>query len=610
MALNIREFDRYLQGDSLSGYEIFGAHLCREYDQDGVRFTVYAPGAAKVEIIGSFNQWVTWPMQREESGIWSVFIGGAKEGDMYKYHITTAQGEVHDRMDPFAFYSEVRPATASIVYQVEGYPWGDQEWMNSRSKNYNSPMSIYEMHPGSWKTKDAQEDRRFYHYDELAEELIPYVKEMGYTHIELMPLTEHPFDGSWGYQVAGYFSPTSRYGEPRQLMKLVDACHQAGIGVILDFVPLHFVRDFYALHMYDGGYLYESEYEEKRYSPWGTALFDFTKPHVLSFLKSAIDFWLSRYHFDGIRYDAVSNLIYHDGDPGKGINEPGVWFLKNCNYAIGQRHPNVMLIAEDSSQCLKVTAPVAYGGMGFDYKWSLGWMHDTLDFFALPPEVRAANKKKFTHSLHYFYQDIFILPFSHDEVVHGKKTIIDKLYGDYGQKFDQLRCLYLYMYTHPGKKLNFMGNELAEFKEWDEAKQLGWNLLTYPAHEAFWRYYRKLLHVYKEQPALYGEDYNMLGFRWIDKGERYPALFAYERSAMEEKIFVVLNLSDRPAHNYMLDVGRPGEYEVLLDTALPEYGGSISLKSVLKAKSRGPIHWGVDLMMQPLSGCIIKRKEK
>lgn len=598
----------YLQGASLRAYETFGAHPCREYDQDGVRFTVYAPAAARVQIIGTFSAWKAWGMQREESGVWSVFVGGAKEGDMYKFRITTSDGGVYDRADPFAFYCERRPDTASIVCRTEGYGWGDGEWMEKRGKNYNAPMNIYEIHAGSWKVKDAPEDERFYTYEELADELIPYVLDMGYTHIELMPLTEYPFDGSWGYQVTGYFAPTSRYGTPEQLMKLIDRCHQADIGVILDFVPLHFVRDFYALHLYDGGCLYESEFEDKRYSQWGTALFDFTKPHVLSFLKSAIDFWLTRYHFDGVRYDAVSNLIYHDGDPGRGVNEAGVWFLKNCNFALSQRHPDVMLIAEDSSDCLKVTAPVVYGGMGFDYKWCLGWMHDTLDYLALPPADRARERGKFLHSLHYFYQDIFILPFSHDEVVHGKKTIIDKLYGGYEEKFDQLRCLYLYMYSHPGKKLNFMGNELAEFKEWDENKELGWNLRTYPAHDAFWHYFRELQHLYREEAALSQEDYNMMGFRWVDQGERYPALFAYERSTLDEKILVVLNFSDSPAHSYLLDVGRPGDYEVLFDTARPEYGGKGALEPVLAAKSRGPIQWGVDLMMQPFSGCMIKAK--
>ncbi|MBC8570870.1 1,4-alpha-glucan branching protein GlgB [Zongyangia hominis] len=608
MALDSFALSTYLHGASQTGYEIFGAHLCREDGQEGARFTVYAPNAARVELIGAFNDWNGWGMKREGSGVWSAFVGGAKAGDLYKYRITTADGEVYDRADPFAFSCERRPNTASIVCGMEGFSWGDGAWMEKREKNYNAPLNIYEVHAGSWKQKNALEDGRFLNYEELAAELIPYVREMGYTHIELMPLTEYPFDGSWGYQVTGYFAPTSRYGTPEQLMRLIDACHQAGIGVILDFVPLHFVRDFFALHLFDGGFLYESDFEDRRYSQWGTALFDFTKPHVLSFLMSSIDFWLSRYHFDGVRYDAVSNLLYHDGDPGRGVNEAGVWFLRSCNFAISQRHPTAMLIAEDSSECLKVTAPVVYGGMGFDYKWSLGWMHDTLDYFALPPLDRERHRGKFVHSMSYFYQDIFILPFSHDEVVHGKRTIIDKLYGDYGQKFDQLRCLYLYMMTHPGKKLNFMGNELAEFKEWDEDQELGWNLLTYPAHDAFWRYFRRLQHLYREEKTLFQEDYNAMGFRWVDQGERYPALFAYERSTLDEKIYVVLNLSDRPAHNYMLGVGRPGEYEVLLDTAEPQYGGKGSMEKVLRTKERGPIQCGVDLMMQPFSGCMIKAK--
>ncbi|HCC01608.1 MAG TPA: 1,4-alpha-glucan branching protein GlgB, partial [Ruminococcaceae bacterium] len=332
--------------------------------------------------------------------------------------------------DPFGYYAEVRPATASRIWSLDGFTWTDREWMQSRSKNYNQPMSIYEVHLGSWKTRRGIKGaERFYSYDDLVDTLLPYVKQQGFTHIELLPLTEHPLDASWGYQVSGYFSATSRYGTPQQLMHFIDCCHREKIGVIMDFVPAHFIRDNYALSKFDGTYLYESADSSLRNSEWGTVFFDFTKSHVVSFLKSAVDFWLTCYHFDGIRYDAVSRLIYTCGQESRGINEAGLWFLRSTNYAMQTRHPSAMLIAEDSTNFLKVTAPVEYGGLGFDYKWDLGWMNDSLDYMMKRPDERPAFSKELTFSMDYFYKDIFLLPLSHDEVVHGKKTIIDKIYG-------------------------------------------------------------------------------------------------------------------------------------------------------------------------------------
>ena len=411
MSMRERLIEEYLNGMGTDSWKVFGAHFSHEYDQDGVRFTVYAPNAQKVSLIGSFNNWQGYDMFREPSGIWSIFARDIPENSLYKYRITTQTGDVYDRSDPFAFFSEQRPNTASIVYNMEGhFHWSDNEWMSHREKNICGPMNIYEVHAGSWK-KDGE---KFLRYGELAEELIPYLKEMGYTHVELLPLTEHPLDASWGYQPSGYFSATSRYGTPEELMSLIDRCHRENIGVILDFVPVHFVSDFYALHQYDGGAVYESQEESQRYTEWGSVRFDYTKPHVISFVRSALDFWLHHYHLDGIRYDAVSNLIYPNGQPEKGVYEAGVWFLKNANYYLRRKYPGVMLIAEDSSQFLKVTAPVEYGGLGFDYKWDFGWMHDTLEYLALPPAQRQQERGKFLHSTSYFYQETYLLPFSHE----------------------------------------------------------------------------------------------------------------------------------------------------------------------------------------------------
>lgn len=553
--------DEYRTGQSMEGYRVFGAHFTREYEQDGVRFTVYAPHAEKVELIGDFNGWTGWSMQRDSHGIWSMFAQDIKQGALYKYRIHTQQGEVCDRMDPFAFLSEKRPDTASVVWNLDGFGWTDWAYLDRRDKNFTKPMSIYEVHLGSWH-KNGQE---FLNYEQAADLLIPYLQELGCTHVEFLPLTEHPLDASWGYQTTGYFSATSRYGTPHQLMKLVDRCHAANIGVIMDFVPLHFVTDFYALHQFDGGYLYESENEAERFSQWGTVLFDFTKPHVLSFMKSALDFWLSYYHIDGIRYDAVSNLIYHGGQPERGVNEPGVWFLKNTNYALGQKWPGVMLIAEDSSMYLKVTAPVEYGGLGFDYKWDLGFMNDT--FAYLQSGERRQNR--ISASTEYYYQEKYILPFSHDEVVHGKKTIVDKLPGTYEQKFAQARVLYLYMFTHPGKKLNFMGGELAELKEWDEEKELAWNLRTYPAHDAFFHYICELGNIYYEERALYGTDLHPDGFRWVMRG---GGVFAYERRDLAGQVMlVVLNFTNETRH--IAVPAKDGAWKLCLSTQETQFGG-------------------------------------
>lgn len=579
-----KEIRRFLSGQSAEAYRVFGAHSAHQFGQDGIEFRVYAPYAANMELVGDFNDWNGWQMDRRADGVWSIFCRDIPQGALYKYRTTTQEGRVIDRADPFAFYSELRPSSASVVYALGGYNWGDSDWMRTRSKNYTRPMSIYELHAGSWRrdpdnradapTPEEQEFGRMLTYRELADQLIPYIKEQGFSHIELMPLTEYPFDGSWGYQATGYFSATSRYGEPHGLMELIDRCHQAGIGVILDVVPLHFVTDFFGLHQFDGGFVYESGNEAERYTEWGTVLFDYTKPHTLSFMKSSLDFWIQMYHIDGLRYDAVSQLIFKNGDPNGNINDPGVWFLKNANYYLRETYPQVMLMAEDSSNYLKVTAPPQYGGLGFDYKWDLGWMNDTLKYLSLHPNDRYHARHMLMFSMAYFYNDLFILPLSHDEVVHGKHTIVDKMWGSYEQKFSQVRLLYLYMCAHPGKVLNFMGNELAEFREWDENKELGWNLMTYPTHDAFNHYCRRLHKIGLEHRALFDTEYDPRAFRWLDTPGAPATVFAFARRSADgqQTVACVMNFGLQPVTVHVPALH--GTWHEVINSDDSQYAGS------------------------------------
>lgn len=583
----------FINGQSSRAYEALGAVKTDK----GIRFSTYAPHARNVELCLNGD---ILPMERDQRGVWTT-VCAAKEGDIYQYIITTPTLEKHYRSDPFAAYSEVRPQNASVVYDIDSYSWNDDEWLSKRDKCYEKPMNIYEVHFGSWRIKEGKEEtERFYTYEEMIDLLIPYVKEMGYTHIELLPLTEYPFDGSWGYQVSGYFSATSRYGDPRGLMKFIDACHEEGIGVILDFVPVHFVRDFYALHIYDGGFLFESDNEYDRYSEWGTALFDYSKPHVLSFVKSSVNFWIEKYHVDGLRYDAVANLIYRHGHTDDAVNDSGIWFLKNTNYTIQKMHPDVMLFAEDSTNYTKVTAPVEFGGLGFDYKWDLGFMNDTIDYIKTPPYERRNHHNKMTFSMSYFYNDLFILPYSHDEVVHGKKTMVDKVFGSQQEQFATIRTLYTFQFTHPGKKLNFMGNELGEYLEWRDEKELGWNLLTYPIHDSLHEYVKALHKLYLEQPALYKSDYNSTSFRWIDADNKNQSIYAFRRSDPSGKtLYMVFNFSGN-YQNYSLSVEQNGAYKELLNSDRDIYSGSNCINSGLYTTN-----YRLPLRLAPLSSVII-----
>ena len=568
----------FLTGNTTRAYEYFGAHfIASEADgkkERGVIFRLYAPLAEDVSVIGSFNNWDVGAhkMQKVDlAGVWEVFIPGLKEYESYKYHFRNAKGQYVDKADPYAFYSEYRPATCSRLFDIENFIWHDSSYMKSRNRSFDDPMSIYEIHLGSWKGKV---DNRNLSYEEIADYLIPYVKELGYTHVEIMPITQYPFDGSWGYQGTGFYSVDSRYGNPKQLMSFVDRMHQAGLGVILDFAPVHFAKDEFALADFDGAYLYEYTDIKHRYSQWGSLLFDLGKDPVRSFLISAMNYFASYFHFDGLRIDAVSNIIFYDGNKDKGENAGGIEFLKRMNTLLHGEHSSLMTIAEDSSDYQGVTKPLEFGGLGFDYKWDLGWMNDTLKYYAKDPIYKKYEHHKLTFSMAYFFSENFLLPLSHDEVVHGKGTIINKLWGDYEQKFALLRNLYTYQFGHPGKKLNFMGNELASFDEWNENKSLPWNLRTFPKHDSITRLIRDLNLIYSYEKAMKFEEYNPKHFLWLMADNADQSIYAFERFVDDSRLIFVFNMTPNFFDNYELGVNEGGTYEEIFNSDKDVYGGA------------------------------------
>lgn len=568
-----KRIEQYYEGNCLDAYEYFGAHIGEERGKKGVRFTTYAPHAQSIQVIGSFDDWscVGNEMKRmDDKGVWSIFIKDAKAGDMYKYRVTQATGRVVDKMDPYAFYSELRPNTASIVNDVNFKVWSDQKWLAQRNKNFDKPVNIYEMHLGSWR---KGEDQEWVNYREIADELIAYLKKMQFTHVEFMPLCEFPFDGSWGYQCSGYFSVTSRYGSCEDLAYLINKLHKANIGVIMDFVPVHFVRDDFSLSYFDGTPLYEYEKAHDADSQWGTANFNLWREEVRSFLMSAAAFWLDKYHIDGLRMDAISNIIHWHGNKDLGENKGALDFIRRMNYNLSTRFQGVMLIAEDSSDFPNVTKSTLDHGLGFDYKWDLGWMNDTLKYLEKDPIYRKWHHNQITFSMAYFYSERFMTEFSHDEVVHGKKTIVDKLWGTYEEKFAQLRTLYMYMFTHPGKKLNFMGNELGHFREWDETRENDWFLLGYPVHDAFHNYFAKLGELYRKEEALYQNDYDALSFEWIDADNADENLFSYVRKGEKTDVVVILNFSPNAYKQHRFGVPTSGTYKEILNSEQDVWSG-------------------------------------
>ena len=602
----------FKQGNNQEAYRYFGAHLCEQNGEAGAVFRVWAPHAKAVSIVGDFNSWTPGehPMEMVTDGIWERFVPGIKQFDVYKYCITTPADELVYKADPYAFHTETRPSNGSKVYDIEGYEWGDAAWIKDEQKRdvINSPMSIYELQVGSWKMKDP-ENGVPYNYAELAEELIPYIKEMGYTHVELLPITEYPFDGSWGYQVTGYFAPTSRYGTPKDFMT------QADIGVILDWVPAHFPKDGYGLYMFDGAPCYEDPNPRRgEHKEWGTMVFNYGMKEVESFLISSAMFWVDRYHVDGLRVDAVASMLYldynrKDGEWEQNVkggkeNLEAIAFLQKLNTAILGRYPHKMMIAEESTAWPLVTKPAADGGLGFNFKWNMGWMNDMLSYMKTDPLFRAGNHGKVTFSFFYAFSENFVLPISHDEVVHGKCSLLNKMPGDYEEKFANLRTFFGYMMAHPGKKLLFMGQDFGQFIEWDEKKQLDWMLLGYDKHRELQGYVKDLNHFYRETPALWQVDYSWEGFQWIVPDDSKQSVIAFlRRDAAGKMLLVVCNFNPVLRKDYQMGVPNPGSYKEILNSDDKKYGGSGVTNGTVKSE-KGPMHGfdqHISLTLPPMS---------
>ena len=587
----------FYSGRSFDAYRELGAHVKKEVTGkktvvSGVEFVTYAPNALGVNVIGEFNDWNETVMERCYDGSFFLFfVPEARPGMMYKYKIYHRDGSSMEHCDPYGFGMELRPAFASIIRDMDTYRFHDAKWMKNRSVCQGSPLNIYEVHLGSWRTKPVFDEQgnpltpeeiaesnrveeSWYTYKEIAPMLAEYVKEQGYNYVEFMPLSEHPSDQSWGYQNTGFFSPTSRYGTADDLKEMIDILHQHNIGTILDFVPVHFALDGYGLARYDGTALYEYPSNDVGYSEWGSMNFIHSKGEVRSFLQSAANYWLSEYHFDGLRMDAISRIIYWMGDESRGVNDRAVDFIRNMNQGLKDRHPSIILCAEDSTDFKGTTKETKYGGLGFDYKWDMGWMNDTLNFFRTLPFVRGEHYHDLTFSMMYNYNERYLLPLSHDEVVHGKATIIQKMAGMYEEKFPQAKALYAYMYAHPGKKLNFMGNEIGQFREWDEKREQDWDLLKYPNHDSFHQYMKALNKIYMKEPALSAWDDDPNGFAWILCGKENDVVYIFQREVNEDKVIVVLNLSGLVYKNYHFNYGNGDTMKVLINSDWNKFGGS------------------------------------
>lgn len=561
----------FYTGKIFDAYDFLGCHL------DGNRgyFRTYAPNASRVTVIGEFTGWKDYEMNRIHDGkFWELITDGVEDGMMYKYRIYGRDGSVTEHCDPYGFGMELRPDSASIARDMNRYVFHDTKWMRDRSDCRRGPLNIYEIHAGSWKTNPENENG-WYKYNELADILIPYLKENGYNYVEMMPIAEHPCDNSWGYQSTGFYSPTSRYGTADELREFIDKCHQNGIGVLLDFVPVHFAVDGYGLSMYDGTAIYEYPNCDVGYSEWGSKNFNHSRGEVQSYLQSCANYWLKEYHFDGLRMDAISNIIYWQGDSRRGINRNALQFLQYMNRGLKGMYPSIILAAEDSSPYPGITKCADWGGLGFDYKWDLGWMNDTLIYFKDGMDDRIKDYHKLTFSMMYYYSENFILPFSHDEVVHGKATIMQKMNGQYDEKFPQAMALYMYMYTHPGKKLNFMGNEIGQLREWDETREQDWDILKYPVHDAFHRYMMELNKLYLEHSALWEKDFDNDGFMWIDCHEEGRCIYAYERRSSTERLVIVCKFINTPEENYYCHVEGASGLKLLLASDADCFDGPV-----------------------------------
>lgn len=623
---NISPENVYLfhEGNLYHNYRFMGAHPVMEDGEDGVRFTVWAPNAKHVGLAGDWNGWdgsKNSLYKIPDSGVWSRFFPGISSGTFYKYHITGPYGETFLKADPYAFQAEVRPATASVVTNISGYRWNDRAWKRKAKAPYHKRMNIYEIHFGTWRQK---EDGSFFTYREMADILIPYLLEMNYSHVEFMPLAEHPYDLSWGYQGTGFFALTSRYGSPHDFMYLVDQLHQSGIGVLLDWVPAHFAKDAHGLRQFDGTSLYEYGDLQKAERPgWGTLSFDYSKPEVRSFLISNAIFWMEMYHIDGLRVDAVTSMIrldfeknedqYSLNDQGGLENLEAISFLQELNKAVFEYYPNALMMAEESSAWLGVTAPVHDGGLGFNYKWNMGWMNDTLSYIEEDFETRTFKHNLLTFPICYAFSENFTLPLSHDEVVHGKKSLLNKMPGNYEQKFAGLRVLLGYQMTQPGKKLLFMGGEFGQFIEWKDQEQLDWLLLEYEAHRKMLAYTAALNGMYSEQKALWEMDHTMEGFQWISAHDDKQSVASYMRKGKKpgNTLIVVINFQLGHHERYRIGIPRPGQYEEIFNSDLVEFGGEGRVnEGVLKTEKKA---WhqqlqSLEIIVPPLSMVILKKK--
>jgi 1,4-alpha-glucan branching enzyme len=585
--------DLYLLGEGTHHniYQKLGAQLINSNGQDGVNFAVWAPNAREIQVIGDFNRWngLDHSMQRiKNTGIWELFIPDLEEGELYKFRITQFQGRTVDKTDPYGFWAEVPPNNASIVANLNGYEWSDEKWMKHRSQSpaWKGPMSIYEMHLGSWQQGDAHE-HGWINYRKLAHEVVEYCKKMGYTHVELLPVSEHPYTGSWGYQTVGYYSVTSRYGSPEDFMFFVDLCHQNDIGVIIDWVPAHFPKDLHGLSRFDGTALYEhSDPRQGEHPDWGTYIFNYGRNEVKNYLVANAHFWLDKYHIDGLRFDAVASMLYLDysREEGQWIpnryggreNLEAVSFLKYCNQSITDRFPGAMTIAEESTAWPGVSRPTNEGGLGFTLKWNMGWMNDTLRYFHREPIYRKFHHDELTFSLIYAYSEHFILPFSHDEIVHGKGSLLDQMPGDVWRKFANLRLLLSYQWTHPGKKLIFMGSDFGQWTEWNCNDALPWQLLEKENHQGIQKLVSDLNRLYREQPALHELDFCSKGFEWIDCHNRDESNLSYIRHGNhpDDDVFIVANFTPTVRNEFAIGVSKPGKYDEIFNSDSKYYGGS------------------------------------
>ncbi len=647
----VTDFDLHLfaEGNHHRIYEKLGAHTCDFEGVSGVNFAVWAPSARGVSVLGDFNSWDgrQHQMVRRDNGVWELFIPGLDVGTAYKYEIKNQDGHIYEKSDPYGFQQEVRPKTASVVADLNRYAWSDSDWLERRRQQepLRQPISVYEVHLGSWlnasdtepgldhrgqplppvPVADLKPGARYLTYRELAERLIPYVQELGFTHIELLPVAEHPFDGSWGYQVTGYYAPTSRFGSPEDFMYFVDRCHQAGIGVILDWVPGHFPKDGHGLAYFDGSHLYEhADPRQGEHQEWGTLVFNYGRNEVRNFLAANALFWFDKFHIDGIRVDAVASMLYLDynrDDGGWVANEYGgrenleaADFLRQTNHLIFQYFPGALSIAEESTAWPMVSWPTYLGGLGFNLKWNMGWMHDMLDYFQMDPWFRQYHQNNVTFSIWYAFSENFMLALSHDEVVHGKSSLLGKMPGDEWQKFANVRALLAYMFLHPGKKTLFMGMEFGQWSEWNVWGDLDWDLLEYPSHQGLKTFVGDLNRLYRQQPALFREDFSQAGFDWIDCSDTRHSVISFLRRDPEsgEALVVVCNFTPQPHAHYRIGVPEPGFYAEVFNSDARPYGGSNMGNLGGKWAEEWSCHnrpYSLDLCLPPLAVVVLKRRD-